>query len=75
MTTLFKPLQKKVNGIIYTLIFSGILLLILGVLIVWVDFLARLVIGAFVLVIAYTFFYGAYKIISIKKDVKKIFKF
>ena len=74
MNKLFKPIQNKVNGFIYSLIFAGILLLILGILIVWVDFLARLVIGIIVLVIAYIFFFGAYKIFSIKKDIEKIFK-
>ena len=71
----FNVIQKKVNGIIWTLIFNGIILLLLGVLIVWTDFVLRLVMGLLVIVVAYVFFYGAYKIWALKKDVEKYLKF
>lgn len=71
----FNTIQKKVNGIIWTLIFNGIVLLLLGVLIVWTDFVLRLVMGLLVIVVAYVFFYGAYKIWALKKDVEKYLKF
>ena len=71
----FNVIQKKVNGIIWTLIFNGIVLLLLGVLIVWTDFVLRLVMGLLVIVVAYVFFYGAYKIWALKKDVEKYLKF
>jgi len=46
----------------------------LGVMIVWTDFLLRLVVGLFVIIIAYSFFYGAYKIWWLKKEIEKYFK-
>ncbi|PIR12854.1 hypothetical protein COV49_04035 [Candidatus Falkowbacteria bacterium CG11_big_fil_rev_8_21_14_0_20_39_10] len=66
--------KKKINGIIWTLVATGILLLMLGVLIVWTDFVLRLVIGLLVLVVAYVFFYLGYKIWALKKEVEKHFK-
>ncbi|MFH1661928.1 MAG: hypothetical protein ABIA02_02435 [Candidatus Falkowbacteria bacterium] len=74
MKNLIKEIKKKVNGIIWTLIGTGIILLMLGVLIVWTDFVLRLVIGLLVIVVAYVFFYLAYKIWNLKKEVEKYFK-
>lgn len=74
MSQFFAPIQQKINSLVYTLIGVGFVLLMLGVLIVWIEFLARLVIGVLILTIAYTFFYGAYKIITIKRDIEKFFK-
>jgi len=72
---MIKSIKKKVNHVIVALVFTGIFILILGVLIVWSDFMVRLVMGMFIITIAYAFFYGAYKIWSIKKDVDKLLKF
>ena len=74
MHEFIKKIKKKVNGIIFTLITTGIVLLILAVLVVWTDFVLRLVIALFIIVIAYTFFYLAYKIWHFKKAVEKHFK-
>ena len=74
MSKLFEPIQKKVNNMIYSLIAAGILLLLFGVLIVWSDFLARLILGMIIMVLAFMFFYGAFKISSIRNDVKRIFR-
>jgi len=74
MKNFITQIKKKTNGIIRTLIGTGIILLLLGVLIVWTDFFLRLVMGLLVMVVAYAFFYGAYKLWSLKKDVEKFFK-
>ena len=74
MSKIFEPIQRKVNNMIYSLVIAGFLILIFGVLIVWSDFLARLVLGMIIMVISFIFFYGAYKIASIRNDVKKVFK-
>ena len=66
MLILFKKIEKKINGIIWTFVSTGVILLILAVLVVWTDFMIRLVFGMIILVIAYGFFYGAYKIYEIK---------
>ena len=74
MKTFLKQTKRKVNGVIWTLISTGIILLLLGVLIVWYDFVLRLVIGLAVIVVAYVFFYVAYRIWALKKEVEKYFK-
>ena len=70
-----QPIKRKVNHIITALILAGFVILILGAIIVWSDFMVRLVMGTFIVTVAYAFFYGAYKIWSIKKDVDKLLKF
>ncbi len=75
MQNLIKQVNQKVNSLIWSLISTGIILLMLAVLVVWTDFILRLVFGMFILVLAYAFFYGAYKVWSIKKDIEKHFKF
>jgi ABC-type bacteriocin/lantibiotic exporter with double-glycine peptidase domain len=69
-----KQIRKKINGFIFHLVLSGVITLLLGIMIVWTDFLLRLVVGLFIIVIAYSFFYGAYKIWWLKKEVEKHFK-
>ncbi len=66
--------KKKINGVIWTLVSTGVILLLLAVLIVWTDFFLRLVMGLLVIIVAYAFFYGAYKLWSLKNDVEKFFK-
>lgn len=46
----------------------------LAVLIIWTDFVLRLVVGIIVIIVAFVFFYGAHKLWLIKKDVEKYFK-
>ena len=74
MQNLLKSVKKKVNHIIINLIATGVILVMLGVLIVWTDFILKLVIGCFVLIVAYTFFYSAYKIWWLKREIEKYFK-
>ena len=74
MITLFKEINKKFNGLIWSLISTGVILLLLSVLIVWTDFMLRLVFGLIVLVIAYVFLYGGFKIYAFKKDIERHFK-
>jgi len=74
MENLFSAIRKKINGIIWTLAVTGIFLLILAILIVWTDFVLRLVIGLLVIVIAYTFFYAAYKLKSMKDEVERFLR-
>ncbi len=74
MKTFLKQTKRKINGVIWTLISTGIILLLLGILIVWYDFVLRLIIGLVVIVVAYVFFYVAYRIWALKKEVEKYFK-
>jgi len=74
MLDFVKQIRRKINGFIFHLIISGVIALLLGIMIVWTDFLLRLVVGLFVIVIAYSFFYGAYKIWWLKKEIEKYLK-
>lgn len=74
MVNFFKEINKKINGVIWSLFSTGIVLLLLAILIVWTDFMLRLVIGLLVLVIAYAFLYCGYKTRALKKEIEKHFK-
>jgi hypothetical protein len=75
MLNLFKKMNQKFNGFIWTLVSTGILLLILGVLMVWTNFMVKLVMGIITIVIAYVFFYAAIKLYYLRKDIEDHFKF
>lgn len=75
MKNLIKKIKTKINWTIANLAAMGLILVFLAILIVWSDFVLRLVLGLFVLVTAYAFFHLAYKIWWIKKEVEKYFKF
>lgn len=70
-----ESVDKKIDHFIFVLIGNGLFLLILGVLIVWTDFMLKLLVGLLTITIAYVFFYGAYKLFSLKKHLDKIIKF
>jgi len=75
MQNLFKQINRKINGAIVHFAVSGAILVLAAVLIVWTDFFLRLVIGLLVIVVAYTFFYLAYKTWWLKKQIEKFLKF
>ena len=74
MIPLFKEINRRINGIIYSLLGTGIILLMLGVLVAWTDFMLRLVFALIVITVSYVFIYGAYKLWSIKKEIEKHIK-
>ena len=74
MVNFFKAIKRKVNGLIWTLVSTGIIMLMLAVLIVWTSFMLRLIVGLLVMVVAYVFFYAAYKVWALKKEIEKHFK-
>lgn len=71
MNELLKPITDKVSQVMWILIFNGLILVILAALITWSTFILQLLIGLVALVIAFSFFYGAYKMHSIKEILKK----
>ncbi len=71
MLTIFKEINKKIDGIVWSFTGTGMILILLAVLIVWTEFVLRIVVGLFVLLIAYTFLFSGYKIWRIKEDIKK----
>lgn len=74
MQKLIKLIQKKVNGMILSLMIAGVIMLMLAVLIVWSQFILQLAVGLFIVIIAYMFFFAAYKIWSLKKEIEKHLK-
>lgn len=75
MLTITKKIHHVLNGMMTNFITTGVILLMLGILIVWTDFVLRLVVGFATIVVAYMFFYGAYKIREIKKEMDKFINF
>jgi len=67
--------DKKIDRLAWVLVANGVLLLILGVLIVWTDFMLRLVMGLVAVIVAYVFLYSAYKLWHFKKILDKYIKF
>lgn len=67
MKEFLKPLKIKINELMRVLIINGIILVIMAVLIASVEAMLRITVGLIVLIIAYSFFYGAYKLWAIKK--------
>jgi len=74
MQNLFKRIKAAINGAIIHFIVSGVILFMAAVLIVWTDFFLRLVIGLLVIIVAYMFFYLAYKIWWLKREIEKYLK-
>ncbi|MBU0721992.1 hypothetical protein KKA93_00855 [Patescibacteria group bacterium] len=75
MQNLFKQINATINGTIIHFIVSGVILAMSAVLIVWTDFFLRLVIGLLVIIVAYMFFYLAYKTWRFKKAIERHLKF
>lgn len=75
MQSLFKDINKKIDGIIWSFISTGIILLLLAILVVWTDFVLQLICAMFILVVAYIFIYTGYKLWTMKRSIEKHFKF
>jgi len=74
MQNLFKRIKATINGTIIHFIVSGIILVMAAILIVWTDFFLRLGIGLLTIIIAYVFFYLAYKTWWLKREIEKHLK-
>jgi MFS superfamily sulfate permease-like transporter len=74
MVNLFHDIHRKINGLIWSLISTGVILILLAVLIVWTDFMLRLTAGLIILVVAYTFIYAGYKLHSMKRSIEQHLK-
>ncbi len=74
MINLFREINKKINGIIWSFIGTGIVLLMLSVLVMWEVFILKLIISLFILLLSYTFIFVAYRLWSVKAEIEKYFK-
>ncbi len=75
MINLFKQINKKINGVIWSLIITGVILLILSILVVWTNLFIKIIFGLIILIIAYSFLYTGCKLLVLKNEIKKHFKF
>ncbi|MCX6796740.1 MAG: hypothetical protein NTW06_04575 [Candidatus Falkowbacteria bacterium] len=73
MIKILNKFERKINGLAWTFISTGIILVLLAVLVVWTDFMLRLTCGMIILVVAYTFIYAGYKLWDFKKELKEFF--
>jgi hypothetical protein len=74
MIDLFRNINQKINSIIWYFASTGIILIVLSILIIVYDVILRLLVGLFVLAMAFTFLHIAYKLWTIKKDIEDHFK-
>ncbi|MEI6378066.1 MAG: hypothetical protein WCO55_00245 [Candidatus Falkowbacteria bacterium] len=70
MNEIIAKVDEKLSHLMWALAINGLVLLFLAVLVFVSDFMTRLLIALGVLVIAYSFIYGAYKVYSIRKIFK-----
>lgn len=75
MEKVSRILDKKINHLAWVLVGNGVVMLILSILIVWTDFMLRLIMGLMAFLVAYIFLYGAYKVWTLKKLLDKYIKF
>jgi len=73
MLKLISRVRKRINSIILSIIFTGIVFFLLGILIITTDLVLKLMVGLFVLALSYVCFHLAWKIRTIKKDIEKHF--
>lgn len=71
MMNLFKQINQKINGIIWSFVSTGFLLIVLSILIIWYPITLRVLVGVFVLAMACTFIYSGYKVWAIRKEIEK----
>ena len=75
MQTLFKEINKKINGVIWSFVSTGIIMLLLSGLFMWDVLVLQLTGAMFILLFAYIFLYTGYKLWTLKKSIEKHFKF
>lgn len=71
---LVKNITKKINGTVFSLASTGVLLLILGILVMVNALVFRILLALFIFLVAYVFLYGAFRLWGIKKEIDHFFK-
>lgn len=74
MEKFFKSIRQKLNQVVVNLVVVGGLLLVLSFLTVWTYFVAKLVLGMVILLLAYTFLSMAYRLWKISQDLDGFWK-
>lgn len=71
MKNIFKELEIKLNHLVWALVFYGFIFMTLAVFVTFTDYLLKVMVGLGLLLIAYTLFYFAYKLWSMKNILSK----
>ena len=74
MDKIFKAISGGFNKMIISLVVVGILLLILSFLTVWTTFMAKLVLGMVILLLAYALLSSAYRLWRLKQNFNELCK-
>lgn len=74
MTEVVKRINKKLYGIAFTSISTGLAFALLAATIVWVPMALQILLGVFTLFWAVGFIYFGIKVLSIKSDIEKLLK-
>ena len=74
MEKIFKTICGGLNKIIVSLTIVGVLLLVLSFLTVWTDFMAKLVLGMVILLLAYALLSTAYRLWKFSQDLNNFWK-
>ena len=73
MLKLISRVRGRVNSIIWSFMFTGVVFLLLGILVIATDIVLKLMVALFILALSYVCFHLAWKIRTIKKDIEKHF--
>ncbi len=74
MEKVFKAIRHKISQVALSLMIVGLLLLALSFLTVWTDFMAKLVLGMVILLLAYAFLSTAFRLWKINQDINNFWK-
>ena len=74
MEKIFKAIRGGLNKMIVSLTIVGVLLLILSFLTVWTEFMAKLVLGMVILLLAYALLSTAYRLWKFSQDLNNFWK-
>lgn len=74
MLKFLKKAKRKVNGLIFAFLFSGLIFVFLGFLAVWSSVISQLILGTAMVILAAVFFYAGFRVWSLKREVEKYFK-
>lgn len=71
MLNLLKSIDQKINGVIWTFVSTGIVLILATLLLVWTEwFVIKVLYGFITFIIAFAFLYCAYRIYVIKTEIR-----
>ncbi|MEI8360699.1 MAG: hypothetical protein WCG01_01015 [bacterium] len=74
MTEIVRKINRKLYGIAFTFISTGVAFALLSATIVWVPMAVQVILGVLALVWAFGFIYFGLKVLSIKHDIERLLK-